>query len=189
MKLFVSILLVLSVASCDLFETRDAESPDQTRSNYTTPSERNILIQNLIYSFSDKNVNNYIKTFSDPNVTGKLFAFTPSSAALRFQIWENWNLVDETQYFNNLINNVPDNLPINLDFNNENYGAVIADSATYTAEYTIVVPQQNSESLIFEGNLKFTMYRDASGVWSVYFWEDNSVEGSVSWSELKGIEH
>lgn len=180
---------MISVIGCDIFETRDAESPDQVRSNYQTPSERSILIQNLIYSFSDKNANNYSKTFSDPNLTGKYFAFIPSSAALRFQIWENWNLVDETQYFNNLINNVPSTLPINLSFNNENFGSVIADSSTYTAEYTMVVPQQNNESLIFEGNLKFNMFRDAGGVWSIYFWEDNSVEGSISWSELKGIEH
>lgn len=189
MKLFFLILFAALINGCEIFETRDAELPDQIRSNYTTPSERTILIQNLIHSFSDRNTNNYTKTFSDPNLTGKLFFFYPSSTALRFQIWENWNISDEIQYFNNLINDVPQSLPINLSFANENYGSVIGDSATYTAEYSIVVPQLNNESLIYAGNLKFSMFRDAGGVWSVYFWEDNAVQGSTSWSELKGIEH
>ena len=189
LKSIYFILIIGFINGCDLFETRDAELPDEIRSNYTTPSERTILIQNLINSFSDKNTNNYTKTFSDPNLTGKLFFFNPSSTALRFQIWENWNISDEIQYFNNLINDVAQSLPISLSFRNENYGAVIADSASYTAEYTLVVPQLNNESLIFEGNLNFTMFRDAGGVWSIYFWEDNAIEGSTSWSELKGIVH
>jgi hypothetical protein len=189
MKLIYLILFMPFISGCDIFETRDAELPDQTRSNYTIPSERIILIQNLINSFSDKNSNNYIKTFSEPGLTGKVFTFIPSSAALRFQIWDNWDLSDEIQYFNNLINDVPEDFPISLNFKNENYSPVIADSATYTAEYSILVPQLNSESLLYEGNLKFQMSRDAGGVWSVYYWEDNGVQGSTSWSELKGIEH
>jgi hypothetical protein len=189
MKYIYLILIAGLITGCDIFETRDAELPDETRSNYTTPSERTILIQNLINSFSDKNTNNYTKTFSDPNLTDKLFFFNPSSTALRFQIWENWNISDEIQYFNNLINDVPESLPVSLSFSNENYGSVIADSASYTAEYSLIVPQLNIESLVFEGNLKFTMFRDAGGVWSVYFWEDNAIETSISWSELKGIVH
>jgi len=57
MKFIYLILIIVLINSCDIFETRDAQLPDEIRSNYTTPSERIILIQNLINSFSDKNTN------------------------------------------------------------------------------------------------------------------------------------
>ena len=190
MKLLLIILTTITFYGCDIFDTRDAETPDQTRSNYTTPSERTTLIQNLINSFSDKNANNYVKTFSDPNITGRVFRFAPSSVALSsFQIWGNWNTNDELQYFNNLINKVPEELPISLNFDTEEYGPVISDSASYSAAYTLVVPQLNSNSRVYEGNINFTMFRDAGGVWSVIFWEDISIPEATSWSELKGLEY
>ena len=188
MKNLVIILLLFSAVSCDIFETRDAEPPDQSRSNYQPATSPEILIQNLIDSFADKDVVNYQNTF----VTGlsvEVFTFIPSSTALsRFQnLWPTWNIDAEVQYFNNMKTSVPDELPVllsGLSLSPESF-SIFGDSLKYNSEYFISVPQRNSETLIFQGNLELSMI-NVSTVWLVYFWKDNAIEDNPSWSDLKG---
>ena len=109
MKNIIIILSLLLLTACDIFETRDAEDPEESRSNYTTQGEPEILIQNLINSFSDKDANNYIKSFTDPAFSNKVFFFLPTSSALQTfsNIWTDWNVYKEFQYFQNLITAAP----------------------------------------------------------------------------------
>ena len=46
-KIISIILIALSFTACDLFTTRNAENPDQTRSNFQPPVEPAIVIENL----------------------------------------------------------------------------------------------------------------------------------------------
>jgi hypothetical protein len=188
MKNLVIILLLFSAVSCDIFETRDAEPPDQSRSNYQPATSPEILIQNLIDSFADKDVVNYQNTFVS-GLSNRVFTFIPSSTALsRFQnLWATWNIDDEVQYFNNMKTSVPDELPIllsGLSLSPESF-SIFGDSLKYNSEYFISVPQRNSEPLIFQGNLELSMIIVAT-VWKVYLWKDNAIEDNPSWSDLKG---
>ena len=188
MKKLVIILLLISSVSCDIFETRDPEPPDQQRSNYLPATSPEILIQNLIDSFADKDVVNYQNTFVT-GLSNRVFTFVPSSTALsRFQnIWPTWNIDAEVQYFNNMKTAVPDELPIllsGLSLSPESF-SIFGDSLKYNSEYFISVPQRNSESLIFQGSLELSMI-NVSTVWLVYFWKDNAIEDNPSWSDLKG---
>ncbi len=188
MKNLVIILLLFSAVSCDIFETRDAEPPDGPRSNYQSAISPEILIQNLINSFADKDVVNYQNTFVT-DLSNRVFSFVPSSTALsRFQnLWQTWNIDDEVQYFNNMKTSVPDELPVSiskLSLSPESF-SIFGDSLKYNSEYFISVPQRNSEALIFQGNLEFSMI-NVSTVWQVNFWKDNAVEDNPSWSDLKG---
>jgi hypothetical protein len=188
MKSLVIILLLFSAVSCDIFETRDPESPDQSRSNYQPATSPEILIQNLIDSFADKDVVNYQNTFVT-GLSNRVFTFIPSSTALsRFQnLWPTWNIDDEVQYFNNMKTTVPDELPVllsGLSLSPESF-SIFGDSLKYNSEYFISVPQINSEPLIFQGNLELSMI-NLSTVWLVYFWKDNAIEDNPSWSDLKG---
>ena len=188
MKNLVIILLLFLAVSCDIFETRDAESPDQARSNYQPATSPEILIQNLIDSFADKDVVNYQNTFVT-DLSNRIFTFVPSSTALsRFQnLWLTWNIDAEVQYFNNMKTSVPDELPVllsGLSLSPESF-SIFGDSLKYNSEYFISVPQINSEPLIFQGNLELSMI-NVSTVWLVYFWKDNAIEDNPSWSDLKG---
>ncbi len=187
MKNLIFTMLLFSAVSCDIFETRDAESPDQSRSNYLPATSPEILIQNLINSFADKDVVNYQNTFVT-GLSNRVFTFVPSSTALsRFQnLWPTWNIDDEVQYFNNAKTSVPDELPISLSLSKSpDSFSIFGDSLKYNSEYFISVPQRNSEPLIFQGNLELSM-EIVSTVWLVYFWKDNAVEDNPSWSDLKG---
>jgi len=187
MKNLIFIMLLFSAFSCDIFETRDAESPDRSRSNYLPATSPEILIQNIIDSFADKDVVNYQNSFVT-GLSNRVFTFVPSSTALsRFQnLWPTWNIDDEVQYFNNTKTSVPDELPISLSLSKspESF-SIFGDSLKYNSEYFISVPQRNSEPLIFQGNLELSMI-NVSTVWLVYFWKDNAVEDNPSWSDLKG---
>jgi len=190
MKHFFIIFVLLSLTACDIFNTRDAEDPEESRSNYTTPSEPEILIQNLINSFSDKDANNYIKSFTDPAFSNKVFFFLPTSSASQTfsNIWTDWNVDKEFQYFQNLVTAVPEGLPVTLIFTNKNFNQ-LGDSLNYTAGYSINVPQSNAEPLNYKGNIKFSMVRDMRDTWAIYFWQDNAISDSQSWSDLKGTNY
>ena len=187
MKSLLIIATLLFLTSCDVFETRNAEAPDQSRSNYQPASEPEIVIQNLINAFADKNGDNYLKSFSEGAFSNKIFTFLPSSSALsRFQnVWPNWNRDAELQYFNNMKTSVPDELPVTLTFSNSST-SVFGDSLKYTAQYFLNVPQRTTDPLIFEGNVEFNMERDSRSVWVIYLWKDNAIEDKPSWSDLKG---
>lgn len=174
---------------CDIFTTRDPETPDQSRSNYVDAFEREIVIQNLINAFDDKNSIDYLKSFANLDFSNRPFSFIPSStASTRYQtIWVDWNLTSELQSFNNMITTVPDELPPVLSLSSSpNSFSVFGDSLIYTSEYFISVPQRNADPLSFEGNVEFSMIRDSRSIWVIYFWKDNAVGDNPSWSDLKG---
>ena len=179
----ISIIMIIILQSCDLFESREPESPDQTKSSYRVPVEPSDVIANLINSFRDKNANDYKKNFSTgAPLVNKIFYFVPSSNVLNI-FPPDWTVAQEFQYFNNLVIDAPDALPIQLSFSDENY-EVQADSSIYSAKYFITVPVQNAVPKIYEGNVRFLMTTDINSAWVIYYWEDIAQQGST-WSELK----
>jgi hypothetical protein len=89
-----------------------------------------------------------------------------------------------------MIGTVPDELPAILSLSSSpNSFSVFGDSLRYTSEYFISVPQRNADPLSFEGNVEFSMVRDSRSIWVIYFWKDNAVGDSPSWSDLKGTNY
>ncbi|MHB1688798.1 MAG: hypothetical protein ACYCVH_15700 [Ignavibacteriaceae bacterium] len=189
MKLYIFLILLIFVSGCDLFTTRTAEPPNQPRSNYQQAVTPDILIQNLINSLADKNVQNYLSCFSDSAYTQKVFTFSASSSALsQFPaLAENWGKKNEEQYFNNMILKVADNIQISLTLSNSSISPQ-GDSLFYTASYFLNVPTSDPNlPQSYQGDLKFSMIRDSRSLWTIYYWQDYSNNSSLpSWSELKG---
>ncbi len=189
MKFIISIgLFVLILSGCDLFETRDAEIPDQPRSNFQSAVTPQILIQNLIYSLQDKNVENYLACFSDPSFIDKVYKFSPSSgASSQFPSLANdWSRKDEEQYFNNMKSKIPENLPVTLILSNT-VSSPQGDSLLYSASYSLNVPHNDANiPRDYQGDLQFSMIRDSRSVWAIYYWQDTKNSDLPSWSELKG---
>lgn len=182
-KITVSLILI-TISGCDLFQVRDPENPDETKSSYRVPVEPKDVILNLINSFSDRNSNDYKKNFSTglPLVSRDFFYVPSGNVTSIFP--SDWYVDDEFQYFNNLLTRSPEDVPITLSFTEEVYD-VRADSALYTAKYSISVPVNNSEPKLYQGSLKFTMTIDINSAWIIYFWEDIANQGLKSWSDLK----
>jgi hypothetical protein len=189
-KIFLIILTILPLTSCDLFTTRNAESPDQTRSNFQPPVEPAIVIENLKNSLADKNVQNYIACFVDTIFADQSYNFSASSEALSlYQIFtQGWGLNEERRYFNSVANRVPVDFPIQLFLSNENYSSLSGDSSIYSATYKIKINLSSGDPFPqnYAGNLQFNMLRDSRSEWVIYFWKDTKSETLPSWSELKG---
>lgn len=188
MKKLILVSLAMYLSGCDLFTTRDAEPPQQPRSDYQTAFTPEILISNLINSLKDKDIENYLSCLSDSSFTDKIFSFSPSSEALsQFPaLGDNWNRRNESQYLNNLKIKIPDQQPVTLVLSNKS-SSLHGDSITFIASYTLNAPIKDvTIPSNYQGELIFEMVRDSRLVWSIYFWRDIKRVDSPSWSELKG---
>jgi hypothetical protein len=189
-KYFIITIILISFTSCDLFTTREAEKPDQSRSDFQPPVEPAIVISNLKSSLSDKNIENYIACFVDTIFSQRTFNFSASSEAISlYQIFlQGWGLNEEKRYLNGAINKVPKDFPITLSLSNENYSSLSGDSLIYTANYFLSLPIQSGDPTPanYAGNLQFNMLRDSRSEWVIYFWKDTKSQTLPSWSELKG---
>lgn len=188
MKKLIFIIASFFISGCDLFTTRDAEPPQNPRSDYQIAFTPEILISNLINSLKDKNIENYLSSLSDSSFTNRIFSFSPSSEALsQFPaLGDDWTKTNESQYFKNLIAKIPDELPITLSLSNSTSSSH-GDSVTYVASYSLNVPIVDvTVPSNYQGELIFELIRDSRSVWTVYFWRDIKRSDSPSWSELKG---
>jgi hypothetical protein len=184
-KILIFTITIL-LNACDLFTTRDAEDPNQNRSNFVTPSSASLVIQNLKNSLADKNVQNYLSCFVDTLYSSRQFSFSASSEALiQFQM-QDWGKDEEQRYFNAVINKVNQNVDIQLALKDTIYSSLGGDSAIYSANYDLTVPFANSNTIVYSGNLEFKLLRDERSLWSIYFWKDTKGQVNPSWSELKG---
>lgn len=192
MKFLVVILLIslFLLISCDLFTTRDAQTPDTGRSNFQPPVQSDIVLQNLANSLSDKNKDNYIACFVDTIFAKKSFIFSASSeAAANYQIFlQGWGLSEEKSYITNLFNSIQKDLKVQLTLTDPITTNLGADSLLYTANYFLNVPIATSESSSsnYGGNLQFKMLRDNRSYWVIYYWKDTKSQTLPSWSDLKG---
>lgn len=190
MKQLYFILFALLISGCDLFTTRSAESPSQSRSDYQQAVTPDLLISNLINSLKDLNVQNYLSCFSDSSYSQKVFTFSAASSALSQypSLSESWGKKNEEAYFNNLKSKVTSNLSITLTLSDVSESPQ-GDSLVYMASYFLDVPT-NDKTLPqnYQGTLTFNMIRDSRSVWSIYYWQDSKTSSVnlPTWSELKG---
>jgi hypothetical protein len=189
-KVILIFIVLVSFTSCDLFTTRDAENPDQSRSNHQPAIEPSIVIENLKNSLSDKNVQNYISCFVDTLFAERSFTFSASSEAVSlYQIFsQGWGLSEEKRYFSFIVNKVSPDFPISLGLSDENISNFSGDSLIYSASYIINLPVPFGDPFPqnYAGSLQFNMLRDSRGEYVIYYWKDIKSGSSPSWSELKG---
>jgi hypothetical protein len=188
-KLFVLAVLLLIISGCDIFSTRDAEQPNQPRSNFIPAVTPQDVLTNLQNSLTDLNVENYLACFSDSAFSDKQFVFDPSTAALsRFPfLAEGWNKKDEQQYFLNMKNKVPEERQVTLNVLDLRTGSTQGDSTVVNGSYSLSVPHNDpAVPTLFEGEFSFSMNRDSRSVWTIHLWRDSRSGEIPSWSELKG---
>jgi hypothetical protein len=180
---------LLLLSGCGIFDTRDAEQPNQPRSNFVPPVRPEDVITNLQNALKDMNVENYISCFSDSSFADRQFRFAPSSTALsQFPIMAaGWGKREEQQYFLNLKNRISEDRQATLTLGESLFGSPQGDSIIFTASYSLNVPHDDPDiPKIFEGDMSLGMLRDSRSFWVIYFWRDSKTNDFRTWSELKG---
>jgi len=176
--------------ACNIFETRDPESPSQSSSNFIPPTEPSIVFTNMTNAFRDLNSLNYLKSFADSTTSGRSFSFEPTSQArLKYGgVFLHWSKQSEQQYFENLKSKVPSASSAILAFEALTVQGLQSDSAQYEATYRLTV--QHSLSNVpkdVRGKAQFFLLADRSRNWVIWRWVDlPSIVNASTWSDLKG---
>ncbi|MBI3789126.1 MAG: hypothetical protein HY276_12830 [Ignavibacteriales bacterium] len=176
--------------SCNIFETRDPESPSQTNSNYIPPTEPSLVFTNMVNAFRDLNSLNYLKSFADSSTAGRSFGFEPTpQAKLRYGgVFLNWSKQTEQQYFENMKSKIASGTSASLTFDALTAQSLQSDSAQYEATYRLTVPHTvTGVSTQAKGKAQYFLIADRSRNWVIWRWVDLSTStNDFTWSDLKG---
>ncbi|MBK9248693.1 MAG: hypothetical protein IPM69_11395 [Ignavibacteria bacterium] len=186
-------LLCLFAVSCNVFSTREPESPDSKRSSFLPPTSPQIVIVNFKNSLLEKNSENFVQCFADTS-KGALseFVFEPSASvnAQYPSLFQSWNRSSERQSFQSMMSKLPSDIIPALKLSNDRYDITTPDSSIYEADYTLTVAHtiQTIPTQV-SGYMRFTIGSQSGGLWSIIRWSDSSPTQTDSlnrtWSLLK----
>jgi len=172
----------LYFSGCDIFQTRDPESPNKVTSGYKPPVTPDIVLENFKSAVRDHNVDNYIKCFIDSTASSGRFSFSPS-AGYENQL-TNWNLEDEQRYFQNL--GIPSVFQPSLSLSATQEVNRTATSTEYTMEYILFYPHNKPDvAQQVKGYMHLYLHVDNQQRWAISLWEDRRVASDSTWSYLK----
>ncbi len=178
--------------SCDIFQTRDVEIPEDNRSHFYPPLIDTIVIENLKYAIKEQNVENYIRCFADSNLFGEKFIFIPTiGAQINYQnIFSNWNLNDERMYFENICeSSEKDSSILSLVEMQKN---IFVDSTKFFFQYEVNFKHNKNFPKFVNGGLEFVLKKNTtSGLWNIVRWTDFANQNTLiySWSDWKANFH
>jgi hypothetical protein len=184
--------LVIVVSSCNIFQTRTPQLPQQGQSNFTPPQLPSIVIQNLQNAIAEKYLDGYLWCLSDTasgNYGGKEFSFEPPSDVFSnySSVFQGWNRNSESLYFNNFVNYSSSSASPVLTLFNENYVSLSSDSVEYSYDYDLEWPNTlQGFGRSYQGYLQFILVQDDHGNWAIRKWIDSHTSDTLTtWSELK----
>jgi hypothetical protein len=183
----------LFIEGCDLFSTRNPETPDIGNSGIIPPTEPSTLILNLENSLKSKNLDNYMNCFYTFKDNANLeFIFFPATDGLtQFpSSFAEWGANEERRSITSIFNSISADQGLTINWINRKPVQETADSAVFTSDYIIHSPNNdNTIPDFFAGRLQFTMNTRENGLWYISKWIDINIQvvDSVknSWSMLK----
>ncbi len=176
-------VLALACASCDLFRTRDPQSPTQGSSNYETPTTYDKVLRNLVFAVNDKNVANYMSCFVDTAFRPFVYAAAEDARRSYPDVMAAWNLEAEQRAFINMREATPGAPALVIPDRPPIY--VSSDSVVYDLDYTLLVPHQRAAvPKLVRGTMRLSIGTDGKR-WSIYQWRDTKTAADSTWSYLK----
>ncbi len=182
------LLFLLFVQGCDLFQTRDPQSPSQISSNYKPPVTPEIVLDNLASAVAEYNAVHYIQCLADTSSSSRQFEFIPSAevAGSFASIFQSWSPEKERRYFQNL--GQPTNAAPFLSLTNKQQVAASSDSVVYNIDYTLSFPHHNTSApQTVRGKMQLFLGANAQASWSIYRWQDFKTTQDSTWSLWKAI--
>ncbi|MEM6805656.1 MAG: hypothetical protein AAF696_29935 [Bacteroidota bacterium] len=181
LKVTFVILSLLGLISC--FQVRPVEPPGIVSSDWVSPSDYEILLDNLQRSVSNTNVQNYLRCFS-----GDSLQFTPAAPLFTDNepIWLAWSIQDEQAYFDNMVANLAVSSGNSLVLRETELQNVDADSLTYVGNYTLRINHQDTTlTTLFKGQIQLLIKLNTFNEWEIARWQDIELFQDSSWSQLK----
>ena len=184
-KITLLTFTILLFAGCGLFETRTPNPPDDENNVFIPPTSADIVINNFLTAFNNKNVDNYCSCLLDT------FKFVPSSdAILKYSgLFDFWKITDERKYFLSLLNILGQSNKMELEFSNIKNEIQSSDSVVLFANYNINLELSDEFDTKYTGILSFTIKPVQNGMWGIVYWADYQNEDGINktFSELKAM--
>lgn len=181
LTLFWIVLGTLLLSAC--FTVRDVEPPNQVNSDWVSPTDYEILLQNLRTAISQTNVQNYLRCFNRDS-----FVYQPVAALYNNNesIWANWALQDEQTYLENAFADLSVNSGQSLLLEEQDLQDVTPDSLRYVGGYTLRINHTDTSlTTLFKGQIQLTIKRNSFNEWEIHRWTDIQLAEDSSWSNLK----
>jgi hypothetical protein len=177
-------MMVLS--GCSLFETREAELPDDGSTGvFLQPDRPEVVLENLISAIQNLNTFNYIRCLNEDQ-----FTFAPSNAALTTNpdVWVNWGVDQERTYFNNLRAASENTTGHQLRLSNITNELSSPNQRQIVADYSLSVFHNRTGVGIpttLGGRFILEVESGEDGLWSIVSWTDVGQGSNFSWSDLR----
>ena len=174
-------LLILGLSSC--FQIRPVEPPGVGSSDWVSPTDYEILLANLKTSIAQRNPQNYLRCFNQDSLR---FLPAPSLFNEHESIWQNWSILDEQSYLDNLFGNLSSPTGNTLLLEEQDLQDVTSDSLRYVGEYILRMNHTDTTlSTLFKGQLQLLIKVNNFNEWEIHRWEDIELYQDSSWSHLK----
>lgn len=164
-------------------QIRPVEPPGNANSDWISPTDYEILLDNLKRSLGQGNTQNYVRCFEVDS-----FRFFPVARLFNDNetIWANWSAQDEQGYLDNVIANLSVANSNSLVLDQADLQDVSADSLKYVGNYSFRVNHTDTSlTTLFSGQLQLLVKRNTFNEWEIHRWTDIETAQDSSWSELK----
>lgn len=178
----LTMIILLSLTSCDWFDLREPEDPSFTRSSFVEPFSANDVPDNLAFAFADGNLENFKKCITNSSISDN-YVFYPSPE-LQNQISVLFS-ADEINVFTNLKSDLLPKERMTVQWSNT---AIVnqIDSAEWKADYKLLIPRTSTDYPSFiEGKIILNLRKAPNNLWFISRWRDFSLNGDYCWSDLK----
>ena len=177
----LGVLCLISLMAC--FKTRPVEPPLNANSDWISPTDYQILLDNLKTAIAKRNTQNYLRCFEEAS-----FRFSPAASLLinNESVWQNWSLQDEQTYLDKLFAELTAISGNSLILEEVDLQDVSSDSLRYLGKYTLRMnhPDTNLTTL-FIGQVQWVVKINEFNEWTIHRWQDLEVARDSSWSSLK----
>ncbi|MEM6264678.1 MAG: hypothetical protein AAGI38_19355 [Bacteroidota bacterium] len=172
---------LLVITGC--FNLRPVEPPGTGNSDWVSPTDYPILLENLRNALAQGNTQNYLRCFNQENLQ---FQPAPSLLNDNESIWRNWSLQDEQAYFDNMLADLETSSGNSLSLIEQDLQDVSADSLRYVGAYTLRINHKDTAlTQEFTGRMQLVMELNEFNEWAIRRWVDIEVNEDSSWSLLK----
>jgi len=164
------------------FETRPVEPPSSSTSDWVSPTDYVILLDNLKRSIAEGNVQNYLRCFEQNR-----YQFDPAGSLFNDNetVWQNWSLLDEQVYIENMLADLGGGGK-SLSLLEADLQDVSSDSLRYVGEYNLRINHDDTTlTTLFKGQLQFLIRLNSFNEWEIEKWADIETHLDSSWSLLK----
>lgn len=182
-------VLFLSISGCELFDTREPESPVGLSIPREPLLEPQDALDNIIEAFSDRNASNYMYSFASPSNSDTIFRFVPdiTSASYDSVVFEDWGYAKEYNFISNLLSNYSIHADSTASISFEADNILPGESyPIYQEKYAIIIGSSNPElPREYSGIANITFDRNNNFDWVIIKWEDERIPDFPSLTDLK----